>query len=97
MNGEAINKDAVRGRADLNASLDKRLVQDYSVLLHQGKITPDEYTAISGAPLRNEYASVAATAQNVSGTSSTPTDNALQQLALDATLRQYASKHQRRR
>ena len=93
VNGEAINKDAVRGRADLNASLDKRLVQDYSVLLHQGKITPDEYTAISGAPLRNEYASVAATAQNVSGTSSTPTDNALQQLALDATLRQYASKH----
>jgi hypothetical protein len=93
VNGEAISKDAVKDRTALTTSLNKRLVQDYSVLLHQGKITPDEFSTISGAPLHNEYASVAAAAQTISGTSSTPTDNALQQLALDFTLRQYASKH----
>jgi hypothetical protein len=93
VNGEAISKDAIRDRAALNASLNKRLVQDYGTLSRQGKITPDEYSAISATPLSNEYGTISAAAQSISGASGTPTALALQQLALDATLRQYASKH----
>jgi len=93
VNGEAISKDAVRDRVALNTSLSKRLVQDYGVLRNQGKVTPDEYSTIAATPLGNQYASISAAAQVISGTANTPTDIALQQLALDATLRQYASKH----
>ena len=93
VNGEAISKDAVRDRAALNTSLNKRLVQDYGVLRNQGKVTPDEYSTISATPLGNQYASISTTAQVISGTANTPADIALQQLALDTTLRQYASKH----
>ncbi len=80
VNGEAISKDAVRDRVALNVSRDKRQVQDYLVLRNQGKITPDEYTAVSSTPLNDE-------------TSSTLYSDALSQLTSEATLRQYASKH----
>ena len=93
VNGEAISKDAVRDRVALNASLSKRLVQDYGVLRNQGKVTPDEYSAISATPLGNQYASISSAAQDSSGNATTPTDTALQQLTLDATLKQYAAKH----
>jgi len=93
VNGEAISKDAVRDRVALNASLTKRLVQDYGVLRNQGKITPDEYSTIAGTPLGNKYASISSAAQDSSGTATTPTDAALQQLTHDATLRQYAAKN----
>jgi hypothetical protein len=93
VNGEAISKDAVRDRVALNASLNKRLVQDYVVLRNQGKITPDEYSAISAKPIGNEYSAISTAAQATSGTASDAYSVALQQLTLDATLRQYASKH----
>jgi parvulin-like peptidyl-prolyl isomerase len=93
VNGEAISKDAVRDRVALNASVNKRLVQDYGVLRNQGKVTPDEYSAISGTPLGNQYASISSAAQDSSGNATTPTDTALQQLTFDATLKQYAAKH----
>jgi len=80
VNGEAINKDAVRDRVALNVSRDKRLVQDYLVLRNQGKITPDEYSAVSSTPLSDQ-------------TSATLYTDAAKQLATEATLRQYASKH----
>jgi parvulin-like peptidyl-prolyl isomerase len=93
VNGEAISKDAVRDRVALNASVNKRLVQDYGVLRNQGKVTPDEYSAISATPLGNQYASISSAAQDSSGNATTPTDTALQQLTFDATLKQYAAKH----
>ncbi len=93
VNGEAISKDAVRDRVAVNTSLNKRLVQDYGFLRNQGKITPDEYSTISGTPLTNEYATISSAAQSISGSTGTAADLALQQLALDATLRQYASQH----
>ena len=80
VNGEAISKDAVRDRVALNVSRDKRVVQNYVVLRNQGKITSAEYDAISSAALSDE-------------TSTTQFSDALQQLTVDVTLRQYASKH----
>jgi hypothetical protein len=80
VNGEAISKDAVRDRVALNVSRDKRIVQNYGVLRNQGKITPDEYAAISSAPSNDLV-------------STTQYSDGLQQLTVDATLRQYASKH----
>ncbi|MGZ6314662.1 MAG: peptidylprolyl isomerase [Candidatus Limnocylindrales bacterium] len=80
VNGEAISKDAVRDRVALNLSRDKRIVQNYNVLRNQGKVTQDEYTAMSSGP-------------NNDMTSTTQYSDSLQQLTRDATLRQYASKH----
>ena len=80
VNGEAISKDAVRDRVAVNTSLNKRLVQDYGFLRNQGKITPDEYSTISGTPLTNEYATISSAAQSISGSTGTAAD--LAQIAL---------------
>jgi parvulin-like peptidyl-prolyl isomerase len=80
VNGEAISKDAVRDRVSLNVSRDNRMIQDYLVLRNQGKITADEYTALATTPQTDL-------------TSTTQYSNALNQLTIDVTFRQYASKN----
>jgi len=80
VNGEAIGKDAVRERADMNLSRYKRQVIDYTTLRNQGKITSAEYQTLSNNATSNQDPAKIHSA-------------ALTQLQNEATLRQYAAKN----
>ena len=49
VNGDTISKDAVRDRAAMNVARYQRETIDYTTLRNQGKITADEFTALSSA------------------------------------------------
>jgi parvulin-like peptidyl-prolyl isomerase len=80
VNGEVISKDAVRDRADMNVSLFKRQIVDFTTLRNQGKITSDQYQTLTGAATSGQDPT-------------TIYSDALTQLENEATLRQYAAKN----
>ncbi|HEU6440041.1 MAG TPA: peptidylprolyl isomerase [Terriglobales bacterium] len=80
VNGEAIGKDAVRERADMNLSRYQRQVVDYTTLRNQGKITSAEFQTLSNNASSNQDPAKIHSA-------------ALTQLQNEATLRQYATKN----
>ena len=80
VNGVAISKDAVRDRAAVNLARYNRLTADYQVLRNQGRITTDEYSALTGT---------LATAEDPT----TLYQNALDQLTQEQALQQYADQH----
>src|SRR5664280_1289595 len=80
VNGEAIGKDAVRERADMNVARFQRQVVDYTTLRNQGKITSAEFQTLSNNASSNQDPAKIHSA-------------ALTQLQNEATLRQYAAKN----
>jgi parvulin-like peptidyl-prolyl isomerase len=79
VNGDTISKDAVRDRAAMNVARYQRETIDYTTLRNQGKITVDEFTALSSALPSQDPATIYT--------------DAMTQLQNEATLRQYAAKN----
>src|ERR1035437_7351128 len=79
VNGDTISKDAVRDRAEMNVARYQRETIDYTSLRNQGKITADEFTALSSALPSQDPATIYT--------------DAMTQLQNEATLRQYAAKN----
>jgi hypothetical protein len=80
VNGEAISKDAVKDRANLDFARSDRLNADYLTLRNQGKLTTTEYGNLQQTIANDQSASTIYT-------------NALSELTAEAQLRQYAAKN----
>lgn len=80
VNGQSINKDAVRDRAAVDLARYDRQLRTYGQLRNQGVITSDEYTNLQSSLTSNEVPA-------------TLFANALTELQNDAILQQYADKN----
>jgi parvulin-like peptidyl-prolyl isomerase len=80
VNGQTINKDAVRQRAAVDLARYDRQLRTYGTMRNQGAITSDEYSSLSSSITQNE-------------TPATLYANALSELQNEIILQQYADKN----
>ena len=80
VDGVVISKDGVRDRGSVDLARLQRQIANYQTLRNQGKITTDEYSALT-SPIQNNEAQA------------TLYQNALTELITEAELQQYATKN----